>query len=56
MGPQLIYLVEGRGSAIEEEEASAFLALGWGGHCQPRKLNISTGLGRVGSRDQLSTV
>lgn len=51
--PQPLYLVEGRGSAIEEEEASAFLALGWGGHCQPPKLNFSTGLWRVGRRSQL---
>lgn len=53
MDPQPIYLVQGGGSAIKEEEASAFLALGWGGHCPPLQLNTSPGLGRVWSRSQL---
>lgn len=43
---QPICLVEGRESANEEEEASAFWALGWGRHFQPPKLAISISLGR----------
>lgn len=53
MGPQPIYLVQGGGSAIKEEEASTLLALRCGGHCPPAQLNTSRGLGRVWSRSQL---
>ena len=53
MGPQPICLVEGGGSANEEEEASAPQALGLGGHCQQPKMDFSTW--QVPSRYQLGS-